>query len=93
MKRTLRLGESQNQAAWPVFIIWIVFDNMTTRDRLSNLPHQNLTHNGLINRMLRKLELVFSKLLTYALDTYSHGSYFSVLGWAGYGPSLIPERL
>jgi len=56
MQRPARLGESENQAAWPILVISIVLDDLAAVGyRFLQLPDSNITKKGLIDRMLGKL--------------------------------------
>ena len=54
--------ESQDEAAWAVLVLWIVFDDMAVLKRLADLAHTDSSDDALINRMLGELELSFSDL-------------------------------
>ena len=59
---------AMNQATWPVLVFWVVLNNLTIGDRFSDFRHADATDDGLINRMLRKLEFIDSNLRPYLVN-------------------------
>lgn len=59
---------AMNQATRAVLVIWVVFNNHTVGDRFSQFRHADASDDGLINRMLRKLECIDSNLFPYLVN-------------------------
>jgi hypothetical protein len=58
MQRPSSLGESQNQAAWPILVVRIVLYNLTAiRYRFLQLPDSDIAEQALIDGMLGELIL------------------------------------
>jgi hypothetical protein len=48
MERSAGLGKAEDQAAWTIFIIRVIFDNFTSLDRLSDFIHAYAAQDGLV---------------------------------------------
>ena len=57
-----------NQATWSVLVFWVVLNNLTIEDRFPDFRHADASDDGLINRMLRKLEFIDSNLRPYLVN-------------------------
>ncbi len=57
MERSARLGEAKNQATRTVFILWIVFDNLTIGDGFVHFLQADNAKDTSVNSVLRELKL------------------------------------
>jgi len=62
------LSKTEDQAAWPVLVIWIVFDNRGGSDCLTKFLHTDPADDTLLNGVLRKFKLAISDFATDFLD-------------------------
>ena len=62
--------ESQQKAAWSIFVVWIFLKNFTGRDRFAKFLDGNPTQNALIHGMLRVLEVARSHFGTDVVDQH-----------------------
>ena len=59
---------TEDQATRALFIVGVILDDLTAGDGLTQLLHADAPQDTLIDRMLRKLELVRSNLVSYLFD-------------------------
>ena len=54
-------SQSKEQTTRAVFVIWIVFDDCSTRDGFAYFLNSNFPQNRLVGRVFGKLKLVFGE--------------------------------
>ena len=61
-------GVSQDQTAWPVFVIGIIFNHFSTAKDFSGFLDTDTTNDALVNRVFGELELLGLNFLSYLVD-------------------------
>ena len=56
-------SEAEEQAAWPVLVVRVVFDNLAIRDGFTKLLHTNATEDACVDCMLRELKQTAADLV------------------------------
>jgi hypothetical protein len=64
------LRQATDETAWTIFIVGIVFDNLTVGNRLLDFMYSNLTQNGLVNSVLGELKLIAGNFATNFFNQY-----------------------
>jgi len=59
---------TEDLATRAVLVVGVILDDLTAGDGLTQLLHADAPQDTLIDRMLRKLELVRSNLVSYLFD-------------------------
>ena len=62
---------AKNEATWPIFVVWIVLNDLSKCDCVAQIADRNFSPDRLIERMTRELKLVPNDPLAYAVD-YRH---------------------
>jgi hypothetical protein len=68
MQRPAGLCEAKYQTAWAVFVVWIVFNDLTTLNSFVEFLDADMAKDTLINRMLGKFKLALRNLLANLFD-------------------------
>src|SRR5918992_6276361 len=68
MQRPACLCEAKYQTAWAVFVVWIVFNELTMRNSFGEFLNADMAKDTLINRMLGKFKLALRNLLANLFD-------------------------
>jgi len=64
------LSKTKHKTTRAVFIIGIIFDNLTIFQRLSHFLYTDPPQNAVINRMAREFKLPGSNFTAYVLDHF-----------------------
>jgi hypothetical protein len=68
MQRPACLCEAKYQTAWAVFVVWIVFNDLTMLNSFVEFLDADMAKDTLINCMLGKFKLVLRNLLANLFD-------------------------
>src|ERR671915_1163345 len=68
MQRPACLCEAKYQTAWAVFVVWIVFNELTMLNSFVEFLNADMAKDTLINRMLGKFKLVLGNFLANLFD-------------------------
>ena len=69
MHRPICRRKPQNQTAWSIFVVWIILNNFTGGDCLTEFSDTDTPDNALVNSVSGKLEL---SLRDFLADFFNH---------------------
>jgi hypothetical protein len=68
VQRSAVSGKAQNETTWAVLVIRVVLDDLTVRERLSQLLNADASQDAVINGVFRKLKITSFDLGPYLFD-------------------------
>ena len=68
MQEPVGSGSSQDQTAWAIFILWIIFNHFGVAEGFANVWNRDTANNALVEGVFRKLEFTRLDFLPYLLN-------------------------
>ncbi len=64
VQRAIGQGEAEDQTAWTVLVVWILFNDLSLGYSLTHLLHADMADDALVNGVLGEFKLAVSDLGT-----------------------------